>query len=46
MVVVGAPVIVPGFGTYELYFLFPLDKEEDTLGLVRSALLLAAVSAW
>ncbi len=44
VVVVGAPVIVPGFSTYGLYFLFPLDKEEDTLGLVRNALLLAAVS--
>jgi two-component system sensor histidine kinase MtrB len=39
--VVGSPVLVPGFGAYELYFLFPLDKEEDTLGLVRRALLLA-----
>ncbi len=44
VVVVGAPVTVPGFSTYELYFLFPLDKEADTLGLVRNALLLAALS--
>ncbi len=42
-VVVGAPVVVPSFGTYELYFLFPLDKEADTLDLVRNALLLAAL---
>ena len=41
--VVGAPVLVPETGTYELYFLFPLDKEQDTLGLVRRALLLAAL---
>jgi two-component system sensor histidine kinase MtrB len=41
VMVVGSPVLVPGFGAYELYFLFPLDKEEDTLGLVRRALLLA-----
>lgn len=42
VVIVGSPVQVPGFGTYELYFVFPLDKEQDTLGLVRRALLLAA----
>ena len=44
VVTVGSPVLVPGFGTYELYFAFPLDKEQDTLGLVRRALLLAAVA--
>jgi two-component system sensor histidine kinase MtrB len=44
VVVVGAPVTVPALGGYELYFLFPLDKEGDTLGLVRNALLLAALS--
>ena len=44
VIVVGAPVTVPGFSTYELYFLFPLDKEADTLRLVRNALLLAALS--
>jgi two-component system sensor histidine kinase MtrB len=43
-VVVGAPVTVPSFSTYELYFLFPLDKAADTPNLVRNALLLAAVS--
>jgi two-component system sensor histidine kinase MtrB len=42
VMVVGSPVLIPGVGAYELYFLFPLDKEEDTLGLVRRALLLAA----
>ena len=42
VVIVGSPLQVPGFGTYELYFVFPLDKEQDTLGLVRRALLLAA----
>ena len=41
--VVGAPVAVPENGTYELYVLFPLDKEQETLGLVRRALLLAAL---
>ena len=43
VLVVGVPVVVPESGSYELYFLFPLDKEEDTLGLVRGALLLAAL---
>ena len=43
VIVVGAPVQIPEVGTYELYFLFPLDKEEDTLSLVRRALLLGAL---
>jgi two-component system, OmpR family, sensor histidine kinase MtrB len=43
VVVVGSPVVLPQLGTYELYFLFPLDKEVDTLALVRNALLLAAL---
>jgi two-component system sensor histidine kinase MtrB len=42
VMVVGAPVVIPETGTYELYFLFPLEKEQDTLNLVRRALLLAA----
>ncbi|MGZ4590055.1 MAG: MtrAB system histidine kinase MtrB [Actinomycetes bacterium] len=40
---IGAPVTVPTYGSYELYFVFPLDKENATLGLVRRALLLAAL---
>ena len=36
VMVVGSPVVVPRIGAYELYFLFPLDKEEETLGLVRA----------
>ena len=43
VVVVGSPVVVPQSGTYELYFVFPLDEEQDILGLVRRALLLAAL---
>jgi two-component system sensor histidine kinase MtrB len=43
VIVVGAPVVVPRYGAYELYFLFPLDKEAETLALVRNALLLAAL---
>ena len=37
--VVGAPLTVPGVGVYDLYYLFPLTQEEDTLSLVRSAVL-------
>src|SRR6185436_5222470 len=36
--VVGAPLYSPN-RRYELYFFFPLDLEEATLGAVRSALL-------
>ena len=43
VIVVGAPVQVPGIGAYELYYIFPLDKEQDTLGLVRRALLVGAL---
>ena len=43
VVVVGAPVLLPDIGNYELYFLYFLDKEQETLGLVRQALLFAAV---
>jgi len=35
--VVGAPLVVPGVGGYELYYLFPLTQEQDTLSLVQSA---------
>jgi len=43
VIAVGAPLTVPEIGRYELYFLFPLDKEAETLGLVRRAMLLAAL---
>jgi two-component system sensor histidine kinase MtrB len=43
VIVVGAPVQIPGIGAYELYYIFPLDKEQDTLGLVRRALLVGAL---
>jgi len=43
VIVVGAPVQVPSIGAYELYYIFPLDKEQDTLGLVRRALLVGAL---
>ena len=37
--VVGAPITISGVGPYELYYLFPLDQEQQTLDLVRSAVL-------
>ncbi len=37
--VVGAPLLVPTVGPYELYYLFPLTQEQATLDLVRSSVL-------
>jgi two-component system sensor histidine kinase MtrB len=37
--VVGAPITIPGIGSYELYYLFPLAQEQQTLDLVKSAVL-------
>ena len=37
--VVGAPIAIPGVGPYELYYLFPLAQEQQTLDLVKSAVL-------
>lgn len=34
---VGAPLAVPTVGPYEVYHLFPLTQEQDTLDLVRRA---------
>ncbi len=39
---IGSPLIVPSIGTYELYFVFPLDKEQQTLSLVQRTLAFAA----
>jgi two-component system sensor histidine kinase MtrB len=36
---VGAPLLVPTVGPYELYYLFPLSQEQSTLDLVRSSVL-------
>ncbi len=52
--VVGAPLLVPTVGAYELYYLFPLAQEQSTLDLVRTSVvstgvalvLLLAVIAW
>ncbi|SFB75276.1 two-component system, OmpR family, sensor histidine kinase MtrB [Nocardioides terrae] len=41
-IVVGSEVELPADGlTYVLYFLYPLDEEQETLGLVTRALLVA-----
>ena len=43
-VTIGSPVSIPTVsGPYELYFVFPLDKEQETLDLVRRTLALAAL---
>ena len=41
--VVGAPLVVRDVGPYELYQLFPLTQEQDTLTLVRNATVLAGL---
>lgn len=41
--VVGAPLVIPTVGLYELYFLFPLDAEAQTLELVRGAVIVTGV---
>jgi two-component system, OmpR family, sensor histidine kinase MtrB len=37
-IAVGAPVTLPGAGDYELYFVFTLDREQQTIALVRRSL--------
>ena len=41
--IVGAPLVVPTVGPYELYYLFPLTQEQDTLDLVRSAVIVTGL---
>jgi two-component system sensor histidine kinase MtrB len=38
---VGAPLEIPTVGPYELYYLFPLTQEQQTLDLVRGSILAA-----
>ena len=38
---VGAPLVIPTVGPYELYYLFPLTQEQQTLDLVRGSILAA-----
>ncbi len=52
--VIGEPLLITGIGNYELYLLFPLTQDQQTLDLVRSAVfvtgalltLLLGVIAW
>lgn len=52
--VVGAPLLITGAGAYELYTLYPLTQEQQTIDLVQSAVLvtgalliiLLSVIAW
>jgi len=37
--VIGAPLAIPTVGAYELYYLFPLVTEQQTLDLVRSSII-------
>lgn len=39
-IVVGAPIVIPQVGPYALYLLFPLDRAQRALEVVRSAALL------
>jgi len=41
--VVGAPLVVPTVGPYELYYLFPLTQEGATLDLVRTSVLYTGI---
>jgi len=41
--VVGGPLSVPSVGEYELYYLFPLTQEQQTLDLVRSSVIVTGL---
>ena len=41
--IVGAPLSVPTVGQYELYYLFNLNQEQETLDLVSSAVVSAGI---
>jgi two-component system sensor histidine kinase MtrB len=41
---VGTPLAIPNAGAYELYYLFPLDQEEETLSLVQRTLAGAGIA--
>ena len=42
--IVGSPVSVPRVGAYELYLLFPLDKEQKTIDLIRQAVAITGIT--
>ena len=41
---IGHRVAIPGSGSYELYYLFPLDKEQATLQLVQRSVAVAGIA--
>jgi len=41
--IVGSPVSIPRVGAYELYILFPLDKEQKTIDLIRQAVAITGI---
>lgn len=41
--IVGTPVSIPRVGAYELYLLFPLDKEQNTIELIRQAVAITGI---
>ncbi|MDD2857728.1 MAG: MtrAB system histidine kinase MtrB [Candidatus Nanopelagicales bacterium] len=41
--IVGGSVQIPSLGKYDIYYLFPLTQEQQTLDLVRGAVLLTGV---
>lgn len=41
--IVGSPVTIPRVGAYELYLLFPLDKEQNTIDLIRQAVSITGI---
>jgi two-component system sensor histidine kinase MtrB len=43
-IVVGAPLAVPGVADYELYYLFPLTQQQETLDLVTRTLALTGLA--
>jgi two-component system, OmpR family, sensor histidine kinase MtrB len=43
-VIVGSRVTLPAAGQYELYFVFPLDREQQTLGVVARTFTLGGVA--
>ena len=41
--IVGSPVTIPRVGAYELYLLFPLDKEQETIDLIQQAISITGI---
>lgn len=43
-IAVGAPVSVPRIGTYELYLMFPMTAEQESIGLLHRAVLATGIA--